>query len=226
MFDPFGSGPGGSQPSPTAPGFYGKAPLLGDFISRRLPAAFVPEWHGWLQRLILSSRDRLGGDWLDAWNEAPVWHFALAPGFAGASACFGVLIPSVDRVGRQFPFTILGWARDDGMALAEWALRAEGLALSALEDWFDPQALDAELVALGNPAAPATAPAPTTPGWTDIADPGPWPREVDAAIGAVAPGESLWWCRGAKRVPAGVLRCAGLPEGALSARLIAGPGKT
>lgn len=222
MFNPFGPGPGGRQPKPAAPGFYGKTPLLGDFISRRLPAAFVPEWHGWLQRLVLSSRSRLGGEWLEAWNEAPVWHFALASGLAGVGTCVGVLIPSVDRVGRQFPFSVLGWTSAAGLNLPDWALRAEALALSALEDWFDPQTLDAELVSLGNPAAPAAAPRPATPGWTDITEPGAWPREVDAAFAAIAAGETLWWCRGAARVRAGLLRCTGLPEDAAAARLIGG----
>ncbi len=213
-------GPGAAPRSPDAPGFYGKAPALGDFISRRIPPAFIAEWHGWLQRLILASRARLGTEWLDAWNEAPIWHFALAAGLAGPARCFGVLIPSVDRVGRQFPFSILGWASNTGLALPGWALRAEALALSALEDWFDPQRLDAELVALGNPAAPNAGFMPTAQGWTGIAQPDVWPMEVDAAMAAMAEGETLWWCRGGARVPAGLHRCIGLPEGVLSAGLI------
>ena len=37
---------------------------------------------------------------------APIWRFALAPGVAGPLPMLGVMMPSVDRVGRQFPLTL------------------------------------------------------------------------------------------------------------------------
>lgn len=196
-----------------APGFHGKAPALGDFVSRRLPPGFAAAWDEWLQHLVQASRARLGPDWLAAWLEAPVWHFTLGAGIAGPARGFGVLIPSVDRVGRHFPFTILGLARPDGAPLPLWILRAEALALSALDDGFDPARLDAELSRLGSPGDPASDPA---------ADPGAWPAAADEAIAALAPGETLWWCRGSVRVPATLLRCRGLPDEATAAGLIAG----
>lgn len=206
----------GRRPTPIveveAPGFHGKVPTLGDFLSRRLPPGFATPWDEWLQRLVQASRARLGPDWLAAWLEAPVWHFVLGAGIAGPARAYGVLIPSVDRVGRHFPFTILGLARAGGAALPPWTLRAEALALSALDDGFDPVQLEADLSALGAPDDPAPRSA---------ADPGEWPAE--AAIAALMPGETLWWCRESARVPATLLRCRGLPDAAAAAGLIAGP---
>jgi type VI secretion system protein ImpM len=134
------------------PGFYGKVPVLGDFLSRRMPPGFVQTWDEWLQRIVENSRAAIGESWLDAWLEAPIWHFALGKGVAGPAPCFGVLIPSVDRVGRYFPFTILGLGKPGGMALDDWGRRVEALALAALDDGFDPARLEADLAALGSPA--------------------------------------------------------------------------
>lgn len=182
-----------------APGFHGKAPALGDFVSRRLPAEFLSEWDCWMQVILPASRAALGADWLAAWNEAPVWHFGLGAGVAGPEPYFGVLIPSVDRVGRQFPFSILGPSGEGGAALPGWSLRVETLALAALEDHFDPSRLAAELEALGPPEPPTAG-----------------------AFAILPPGATLWACRDAPRVPASLVRYTGLPSPAQSVRLIAG----
>lgn len=176
------------------PGFYGKLPSRGDFLARRIPSALLPLWDGWLAGLVAAARATLGADWLAAWNEAPVWHFALGPGLAGPGAWAGVLIPSIDRVGRQFPFSILGAGDPAGQSLADWRLAIEALAIAALEDDFDPARLEHDLAALGPPAPD----------------------------GDVAPGGSRWECRGTARVAACVLRCAGLPDAAQSAAMVAG----
>jgi type VI secretion system protein ImpM len=205
-----------------APGFHGKSPALGDFLSRRLPPGFGAAWDTWLGGVVEASRARFGADWLALWLEAPVWHFALGAGVAGPARAFGVLIPSVDRVGRHFPFTVLGLARPGATPLPLWAVRAEALALSALEDGFDPARLDAELTRLGSPDDPPSDPRPAA-GVTPLDAPGDWPEAADAAVAALAPGQTLWWCRGAARVPAVLLRCPGLPDEAASAGLVAWP---
>ncbi|MBV9749894.1 MAG: type VI secretion system-associated protein TagF, partial [Acetobacteraceae bacterium] len=155
-----------------------------------------------------------GSDWLAAWLEAPVWHFALGAGVAGPARCFGVLIPSVDRVGRHFPFTILGLAQPGGVALPHWALRAEALALSALDDGFDPDRLEEELALLGAPGDPGPDPVGDLEDWLVAANP---------VVAALAPGETLWRCRGTARVPAALLRRQGLPDADAAASLVAGP---
>jgi len=100
---PIEAGPAGNDPTP---GFYGKVPGLGDFVSRRLPQAFIDPWDVWLQAAIASSRQQLGEQWLDIYLTSPLWRYALSPGSCGARGWAGVLMPSVDRVGRYFPLTI------------------------------------------------------------------------------------------------------------------------
>ena len=198
-----------------APGFHGKAPTRGDFVSRRIPKDFMAAWDAWLQTMLIESKSRLGDDWLAAWLEAPVWHFTFGRGVAAPEPAIGVLIPSVDRVGRHFPFTILGLCREDGMPLEAWAARIEHLALSALDDSFDPERLDRDLVALGQPSSLATLPTPPPPpGWS--------PRPGADCARAADAGETIWWCRSTARVPAATFRAEGLPGPAEAACLIAG----
>ena len=85
---------------PNIPGFYGKVPVLGDFVTQRLPASFVKNWDTWLQNGLSASREELGDNWLDIYLTSPIWRFAMREGACGATAWAGILMPSVDRVGR------------------------------------------------------------------------------------------------------------------------------
>jgi len=124
-------------------GFCGKLPARGDFVSIGLPRGFVEPWHDWMQRMLAASRVALGEDWLAAWNVAPIWRFALPPGDCGPDAVLGLWMPSIDRVGRQFPLTFAAVAaesdiaaliRDNGGFLA----RAETAGLDAIAAGLDP----------------------------------------------------------------------------------------
>lgn len=88
-------------------GFYGKLPSHGDFLRRRASEDFVRTWDAWLQECLATSRAALGERWLDLYLTSPIWRFACAPGAAGAAAVAGVMAPSVDRVGRYFPITVV-----------------------------------------------------------------------------------------------------------------------
>jgi len=90
----------------SVPGFYGKLPSEGDFVTRRLPWDFTTPWDEWLQRGMLASREALGARWLERYLAAPVWRFRLAPGVCGPTGWCGLFFPSVDRVGRYFPMTV------------------------------------------------------------------------------------------------------------------------
>lgn len=121
------------------PGIYGKLPILGDFISRRLPAVFVRTWDDWLQGALAASREQLGSQWLDSYLTSPVWRFVLSSGNCGANAWAGILMPSVDKVGRYFPLTLAVLIDELEafpylcVAAADWFDRLEKLALTALE---------------------------------------------------------------------------------------------
>src|SRR4051794_39978953 len=116
-----------------APGFFGKIPSRGDFLSRRIPPAVAASWENWLQELTLGVRETGERGWQDAWLTAPLWHFVLGRNLAGPHGAAGVLVASADRVGRLFPFTVIGSAAPgDYSDPASWARQAEGLAVAAL----------------------------------------------------------------------------------------------
>ncbi|MEO7207604.1 MAG: type VI secretion system-associated protein TagF [Steroidobacteraceae bacterium] len=103
-------------------GFFGKLPSHGDFVRRRVADDFVTGWDSWLQQCLAQSRETLGAAWLDTYLTSPVWRFALAPRVCGAAGVAGILVPSVDRVGRYFPLTIV-WPTPPDLSTLEIALR-------------------------------------------------------------------------------------------------------
>ena len=88
-------------------GIYGKLPLHGDFVYRNLPPSLIEVWDEWLQGFVAGSREQLGDSWLDIYLTSPIWRFSLSEGVLDSNAWLGVMLPSVDRVGRYFPISIL-----------------------------------------------------------------------------------------------------------------------
>lgn len=138
-------------------GFFGKLPTKGDFVTRRLTRGFTDPWDRWLQNAIADSRRQLGDGWLDSYLISPMWRFALSPGVCGEGAWCGVLMPSVDRVGRYFPLT-LAQPMDGGMnavslftEASDWFSAVEDLALAALNEELDLARFDERLAALDLP---------------------------------------------------------------------------
>ena len=137
-------------------GFYGKLPSHGDFLRRRTSDAFVSAWDSWLQDAFSASRASLGDRWLDVYLTAPVWRFAGAAQACGPQTIAGVMVPSVDRVGRYFPLTVIGELPvhvnplELAVAAREFFDRAERVVLDALEDEdIDFHRFDREIDALG-----------------------------------------------------------------------------
>ncbi|WP_342238651.1 type VI secretion system-associated protein TagF [Inquilinus sp. OTU3971] len=142
-------------PEAGGPGVFGKLPWLGDFVTRRLPRSFVEPWDDWLQRGMVATREALGDGWLDSFLTAPVWRFLLPAGSAGP-AMAGLLMPSVDRVGRYFPLTLASpLGADPGpeapLLAAGWFDALERTALAALDDATAPEAWEAAVEGLGAP---------------------------------------------------------------------------
>ena len=137
-------------------GFFGKVPARGDFVRRALPAAFVTPWDEWLQAGIAGSKEVLGDAWLEVYLTSPVWRFALSAQLAGEPAAAGVLIPSVDAVGRYFPLTLACLLPDDAApaeirSRTSWFDDAERLAVTVLEEDATLDDLVAGVDALGAP---------------------------------------------------------------------------
>lgn len=152
------------QENLSTPGWFGKLPFLGDFASRRLPQNFLSSWDNWLQRGMVASRAQLGERWLDTYLHSPIWHFVLWPGVAGDDAWVGILMPSVDAVGRYFPLTIAAQIARPANNLAEligspalqhWYTALEQLALATLDIHFSIDDLEQGLPTNPLPSAPS-----------------------------------------------------------------------
>jgi type VI secretion system protein ImpM len=223
-----------------AVGFFGKLPSHGDFIERRVTESFREVWDPWLQRGITDSRAELGGRWLDCYLTSPLWRFFLSEGVAGAASYAGLLLPSVDRVGRYFPLTVvvelpaglapLAFAR----AAAGWFSEVESLCTGAVQDaQLQLEHFDADLSASGEKLAGLDR----AQGAGGFAGPGTqwhWPlSSVDRLSSALAdplmsaPLASLrpltlWWTAGSELVHPSVLLVRALPRSESFAALLAG----
>ncbi len=219
------------------PGLYGKLPARGDFLSRRLPRAFVSAWDGWLQDGMAQSREALGTGWSGAYLTAPLWRFGLAPGLCGGEAVVGVLMASVDRVGREFPLTAAAPVGGDCAALLPladpaWFAAVEDTLLTAFDRPFDLEAFDARIARTGPPGWPPVAgdpPAvrgvagglrlePARP----AAEAAMWPALAHGALAAAYGPYSLWATTGSPTRGAACLVFAGLPPAAAFAGLLDG----
>lgn len=182
-------------------GFYGKLPARGDFVRAGLPRTFVEPWDAWLASVLGGSRALMGEGWLLAWLEAPVWRFALPAAICGPDAVLGLMLPSVDRVGRYFPLTLAAVFGADRLPPEEaacdaWLDGCEQAGCAALDKDATPDRLAASLFP------------PDAPG-----------------IGAWA-GAGVWWTEGAPRVEAGRLHPPGLPSPAIFAAMLGHAGET
>ena len=109
-------------------GFYGKLPSHGDFVRRGLTDAFVGCWDRWLQHGLGELRTQSFAAANAIGSSRPAWRFVLGSGLAGAEVWAGVWAPSVDRVGRQFPFCVAA-----GFPDTVSVFRCAALS----HDWFD-----------------------------------------------------------------------------------------
>ncbi|MGF1527986.1 MAG: type VI secretion system-associated protein TagF [Candidatus Competibacterales bacterium] len=203
-------------------GFYGKLPSRGDFVARGLPRDFTNAFDAWLQEALTHSRRQLGDErWTELFQNAPLWRFALSPRLCGRHSVVGVMMPSVDRVGRRFPL-VIGLTLDQPFDLTElvgangsWFDRAEQLALTTLADDLDLNDLVGQVGVLAAlfhelPHQRDVKGLHWTLSTTD--DLG---ARLPQALGMLAQAQladlSLWWTTGAKFVAPCALACRGLP---------------
>lgn len=161
------------------PGWFGKIPALGDFVSRRLPPDLVQAWDDWLSVEIVGARQVLGESWPGVYAAGRNWCFALAPGVLDAKRWTGVLRPSADRVGRLFPLTIaVAGDMPAPEALRQWAAMTDA-ALRAMDPACDAQGVDTLLASA------------LQQGDAHAAGSALWPA-LDDALQRLRAG-SLWW---------------------------------
>ena len=223
------------------PGYFGKFPSHGDFISRRLPReGFLDTWDRWLQSAIAASREQLGEAWLPTYLTSPVWRFALSAGICGPSSWAGIMMPSVDSVGRYFPLSLAAELDEIvsplqiASSLSAWFVTLEDMALSALEDPFDLQEFDRRIATLSIPSladaiqfghGPANGPG-SAPLYVALdAEQNPahaYPTILDQLLRNTYANYSLWWTSGSDHVAPCLIACGGLPPARGYTALLAG----
>lgn len=130
------------------PGFFGKLPAMGDFVTRRLPASFVGRWDRWISQHLVHRFSQ------GSMEDAPVLRFLLGGETFGAMT--GVILASADRAGRRFPLTIAAApplaAADIASVAADWFDALEATGTSARDNKMDGDGLATCLAALPFPA--------------------------------------------------------------------------
>ncbi|WP_078085368.1 type VI secretion system-associated protein TagF [Microbulbifer mangrovi] len=202
-------------------GLFGKLPGHGDFIQRELPASFVTPWDEWLQRAVHGSRELVGDRWLEYYLTSPIWRFAMSPGVLNQQGWIGILVPSVDSVGRYFPVTLAA-PLENGANLfsvqidaGEWYEQASALAIDALQNALSAdQVLDRfpPLVDLpGNAlAADNDGDLLSLSGASRISQ--HYPSMLEFLVKEKHNSFSLWWCEGSQHLAPTSLLSPGLPD--------------
>lgn len=216
-------------------GVYGKLPSKRDFIAARIAAPVLTVLETWLQGGIAASKNKMGGDWQQAFLTAPIWRFWLGEQIAG-TFCVGAVMPSVDGVGRYFPLTILSHGRPGEILLPPlddpldaWFDPVEGRLLSALDPAlsFEANSFLQDLQGARSCAKPASETTSTAlrRGAIWSADPaeGAGPggdRDEDYRIAAQA--RTYWWTKGGARFGPRFYSHPGMPDPVVYVNMMTG----
>jgi type VI secretion system protein ImpM len=199
-------------------GFCGKLQSHGDFVRRRVPSTLLRRWEEWADAAMAAIRRHLGDNWPGSYLNSPIWRFAVSANCCGERPFLGIMMPSVDKVGRYHPLTILAALEATACAASiavestSWYADMEVIALSALEDAFSFAEFDARLAGAAIPSGTAVAPLGT-------GRPAAFSGACDRAAAGVLAGildaksvpYSLWWTVGSGGQPDLYCGYAGLP---------------
>jgi type VI secretion system protein ImpM len=209
------------------PGFYGKLPTYGDFIQKRLPRDFITPLDDWLQHGIAEAKERLADNWLAYYLNCPAWKFVMSGSICGEQGCAGVTIPSVDKVGRYFNFTLATMLPPDINPCEflagnfDWFGELENLAITALQDEMDQDMIDASIndmsVAMNVRAAGSRLLYESTDrgarvlgsDFESVAE--LMPVLLHNLVTSDGEGYGLWWHSGSSQVSAQLLTCSEMP---------------
>jgi type VI secretion system protein ImpM len=227
----------GPSAGPVDVGLFGKLPSHGDFLRRRASDAFVDGWDTWLRECLAASREALGERWLDLYLTSAAWRFALAAGACGPTPVIGVMVPSIDRVGRYFPLTVVASLPPDvnlitTVTAAEAFFRAaERLMIETLEtEDVDFDRFDEQVIRLGDMLDSVALPPrlvlqpSTAEVLRDATD--PWQIPIGSTseisrmfeqllaqrLSSTYEPLGLWWTEGSSAVEPSCLVLRGLPD--------------
>jgi type VI secretion system protein ImpM len=209
-------------------GIYGKLPGYGDFIFRNLKAGFINPWDEWLQHFLSASKEQIGDDWLNVYLTSPMWRFVLSPGVIDGNVHAGVMLPSVDRVGRYFPLTVVRsfTGRTNPLDIflyeSDWFRRLEENCLYALNGEIDAdelvEAVSSHPVGNDGKYLPTQELGEIGPMIFDLpgTEPGSirslLPYVVNASLSATLTSFSIWMTDGSEYIHPMVFSCKGLPS--------------
>lgn len=208
-------------------GLYGKLPAYGDFISRNLSNSFITPWDEWLQHFISGSQEQMGEDWLNIYLTSPIWRFTLSPGVIDNNMWAGLMMPSVDRVGRYFPISLVKPFASNVSPVkfmleqTEWFNEVEALCLTALDESIDVDTLVTAVDVLPVPLSESYQPT------YNLGEMGPMifglpsadgeqvksamPYMLNAALTTGLSSFSLWQTSGSELISPVLFSCQGLP---------------
>lgn len=215
-------------------GVYGKIPAHGDFIHQNLPQHFLDSWDHWMQQSILASQDSLENAWLEYFLISPVWRFVLPVNAIDDQVWAGITLPSVDKVGRYYPLTLVAPV-SASVGVCEfityaksWFESLESTAITVLENGLDIDDLMVELQSgvsfprIENehihdlkfqhrlqhviPLRPFVQSSSENSMW------GVMPQLCDALIRSHGINFSVWWTEGGEHVESAMLLADKLPR--------------
>jgi len=219
-------------------GLYGKLPAYGDFIFRNLGSTFINRWDEWLQHYVSSSKEQIGESWLDVYLTSPIWRFVLSMGVIDENMWCGMIMPSVDRVGRYFPISIFSQlppqASPVGCLFTQqaWYQQVEKFCLMALDGKLDADELqaraegvDLELQDLYQPTSHLGSEGPFVVGLAtedELSLIDSLPSMLNASLSSSLPSFSLWQTQGSELISPLVFACQGLPPASGIASMLDG----
>lgn len=138
--------------------WFGKLPSQGDFVGRRMPHAMVKCWDDWMRSGLDTLRHEAPANWEQRFVHSPLWFF-MSPAVVMGVPVVGVLAPSVDRVGRCYPISVMAVADQDDCGLASdgavirFLTGARDAVINARRLPLSADQLDAQLAQLCSPFA-------------------------------------------------------------------------
>ena len=208
-------------------GYFGKLPIWGDFVHQILPQDFANAWHPWLQQSMAETKETLGEQFLTYYLNCPAWKFLMTAGVCGEQPLAGVTIPSVDRVGRYFNFTIATVLPMNSnpctyvMNNKQGMMELENLALDILEKDYSKDEIDSKLQELALQFEPTSGTMPRIESQTDylrISQDSalPFADQAGDLISHLLTQQlqnfSMWWYGQIGQTQSQLLICNGLPS--------------
>lgn len=167
---------------PATYGFFGKMPVIGDFVQRNLNTALSTALDNWLQQGMFELQQQ-DPAFQEQYLAAPISFFILPARIWADHPVAGFILPSVDRVGRLFPLVFLRPLRTleatPLTALSRELETASNLAITALQQQRGVDELEQLMQGISTPsdAVPGAAA----------------PSQIDLGQLIEEDRQSLWW---------------------------------